>query len=218
MTLSVTIFYETNGALEKFHEDMVSTWKTQDVTVVKIKPRPFLTIDFSKKDKGLNTNIFEKRASVINLTHYARFCLKQSLKKLRNNFTRDIFCYYNDKLRINEKVANEVEVVCRLPGNKAIKLSPCIVETIENDRPYEHEGIKFSLNTNENFCLLTLSEMDFLIDRLEKIDMDLIGLDLLKYIPKEDLSSDSGFTTERVEDDNLPPMITVTKTNTIPNI
>lgn len=207
---------------KKFNNKVLDKFTIDGADYLKVSPHPFLTIDIStREDKGGN---WSSNRSVT-LTTLGIFILKKKLKKaLESLATEDLFMYYDNKLMLNKDLAVESTVKTKL-GNKYVMIQPIVVPDEENPA-IEYEGLCFMINSVDNFNLMTIDEAEFLLDRLENVDLMNLALTVIntamlmkaKTSVKLDVKSNK-LITEEASKENVEVNFTNKKEeSTIPNI
>lgn len=128
----------------------------------------------------------------INLSKFGIFWLMKILKKVRQDFltNKDLFYYYNGVLKLNPSLSQQVTSKFTLPNNRSIIVIPTIIQDDNNgsNTILYHEGVNFCIDNTDNFCPLSISEIDYLIYLLDNLNLETVTDILLlsedKYRPK----------------------------------
>jgi hypothetical protein len=192
LKLSFGILHNTEKALNLHGIDICRISEMPDATTIRLHPAPFLILGFKTPSRNVKNSF-----SAFTLNRFGKFNFTQAMKKMCRDFVanRDLYFYYNKELRINDVVARKIISSFKI-GDKFIKLEPAI---IANDDIQAHEGILLSVNTDSNYCTLTFAEMEYLINVLDSINLDLMALHLLNYIKDRE-----GFVTYDNDINSLP--------------
>lgn len=188
---------------------------------LKLSPRPYITIDICEsKDKNdsWNSNL------QVNLNKFVLFDLLRKLRSMINKFKiKDMFFIKNNHLHVNTESANSNCEFVKTP-NKIIKLLHCVVKD-EDNIELEYEGICFMINSIDNYCFLTYTELEYLYYELSKINMTELSMQLLNAylitekhkIRNRELEIDKSISEIKDEEPNttLPKL---KKANEIPEI
>lgn len=173
-----SIIYSDDTPANKFKTaPLLSKFKFNGNTYLKIKPHPFVTIDISSymdKLDGWNTN------QSFNLNTKDLFAMIQRLKQLHLSFTeeRNLFYYDNEnKLKVEPNLADKHKEIYTCSNGKRIWLQPCVVQNEEDGVDYE--GVFLSINSVDYFSYLTYSELEFLIYVLSSINMTELSLQMI---------------------------------------
>lgn len=167
-----------NSETEKqSYNKLVNKFSYMGNTYLKITPRPFVTLDISSKnDDGWNSN------QMVNLNKLGLFSFTRLISQLIKEFReiKDLFYYENNKLILNNEQAKKI-TKNMISSNKYIRVQPCVVpdDEIEGKR---YEGCIFCINTYDNFCYMTFSEMEYLYYELSHINMLELSMNLLNTV------------------------------------
>ena len=151
----------------KFNNKVIDKFNIDGTDYLKISPHPFLTIDIAtREDKRDNWS--SNRS--ISLTRVGMFMMKKKLREALDNLTtEDLFSYYDNKLTLNKDLAAQTTVKFKA-NNKYVMIQPIVVPDEENPG-IEYEGLCFMINSVENFNLMTIDEVEFLLDILDHTDL-----------------------------------------------
>lgn len=151
---------------------VIDVFKLKGNDYLRLNPKPYITIDISggsDKSDGYNAN------TLVNLTSVSLFNLMEAIKRMLAGFKiKDLYYIKDNKLVVNKKVSIPNSQLVRTP-NKAIKLQHVVVYDGAN-REVEYEGIVFMINSPDNYCTLSYSELKYLYYELTKINLNELAL------------------------------------------
>lgn len=190
---------------------------------IKITPHPFITIDITtKEDKkdGWNSN------QSFNMNRKELFSFIMKLKNLVRNFISHKSLFYYDQnglLMVNQQEANNIKETI-IAGNKRILMQPCVVDNEEDKQRYE--GMFLFINSIDYYSYLTYFEMQYLIQELDRIDINALTLNLIntvimnEHVEAKELEIKKPVITEQSEEMiiDTKPYIKIEEPNTIPEI
>lgn len=197
---------------------LISRFSINGNEYLRINPRPFIVIDISDamKKEGWSTNYS------ITLNKYYLFRTLQALKSLLTNFKNEGLFYYQDGvLTVDNVMSEKISVTIHTTG-KAMKFVPSVVPDEENPELF-YEGCIFFINTMDNYCYLTYTELGYLYYELSKVDLTQLSLHAteLMYACKNEQVQQikrDPIPEVRVEELKTPSTITVVKKGEIPRI
>ena len=109
-------------------------------------------------------------------------------KYLVNQIKQTADLYYFDEsgiLRLNKQLAEKIRNPIRLTF-KTLLLVPSIVEDEGDHRLFE--GVCMMINDPSNYAMMTIDEFEFLLDYMDKLNLDLTGLQLVNtYLLTRDM-------------------------------
>lgn len=156
---------------------IMSTFETNGNSFLLLKPHPFITIDISnKKEKEWSTN------QSFNISGMSKYLFTKRLRELHRNLREDKELFYtrNGKLCVDTERAKSHAKPIPVGGNKTVLFIPIVVED-----EYTHdlfEGVSMMINTPDNYSNITFEEMEYLIDYLERIDMENLTVNFLNLV------------------------------------
>lgn len=207
---------------KKSYSKLVSKFNYAGNDYLRVNPRPFITIDISSKnDEAWSTN------QMVNLNKISLFSFIRALSSLIKEFksVTDLFYYQNDKLTLNNQYLRQTtkDVIA---SNKHIRMQPCVVPDDEVQNKF-YEGCVLCINTYDNFCYLTYSEMEYLLYELTHIDINQLSLQLLntvtlfknmesEVLPTKTISKSTD--DELINNEGSRPYVKIEEPSTIPDI
>ena len=178
---------------------------------IKIIPRSYITIDItSKMDKQEQLTYNPNSFCALNVQEM--FYFKENLKSL-------IACYMDPsiplyklneerELLVNTELAQKYIKTTRVSSNKMIKLVPAVV----TQELVQYEGCALYINSMDNITYLTISEMCFMLDQLNKIDYTNLTLQCIQLYHILDNKS-----IEKLELPKKEPVSEVTESEVVDN-
>lgn len=145
---------------------------------LRINPRPFIIIDISSSSDKENIN----KDQFVTLNKISLYSFIKALGKLISQFReiKDLFYYTNKKLMVNNMHAQNITKTVAT-NSKYIRLQPCVVPSDDVENKF-YEGCVLCINSYENFCYITYSEMEFLYYELSHINMTQLSLELINTV------------------------------------
>lgn len=165
MKLKFNLILKDNNP--KFNMKLIDKFNFNGVDYLKFSPHPYLTLDISSP---LNRGESWSSNNMVTLNQQGLFLARRHIRKAVESLkTEDLFLYVNDRLVVNQDIANTVTTKF-ISGNKHVLLRPVVV--YDDDNPLiEYEGICLMINSVDNFCNLTIDEAEFLYYTLDKINL-----------------------------------------------
>lgn len=220
MKLKFGLILSADG--NKFNSKVIDKFNIDGTDYLKLSPHPFITIDISTREDKRESWSSSKSVS---LTRVGIFIMKKKIREALESMTKeDLFMYYDEKLTLNKELAMESTVKFRT-NNKYVMIRPIVVPDEENPA-IEYEGLCFMINSVENYNLMTIDEVEFLLDILDNIDLMNLALTVVntamlmktKSTVKLDIKSNK-LITEETGNEKVELNFTNKKDeNTIPNI
>jgi hypothetical protein len=143
---------------------------------LKLSPKEFITIDISEtsdKTDEWNSN------TQVNLNKINTFELMKKLKKIIDSFQiKELYFIKNGKLVLDKNISREYNQVIRTGNGKIIGIQHCIINDADNP-DLEYEGVVFMINSVDNFCCLTYSELEYLYYELTQLNMHNLSMMLI---------------------------------------
>ena len=218
MKLKFGIIAVSDDEIKYPNNRLISRFSIDGNEYLRINPKPFIVIDISDamKKEGWSKNYS------ITLNKYYLFRTLQALKSLLTNFkNKGLFYYQDGVLTVNNELSKKISVTVHTNG-KAMKFVPSVVPDEENPELF-YEGCIFFINTMDNYCYLTYTELEYLYYELSNINLTELSLyatelmyvcknEQVKQIKKEPIPE------VRVEELKTPSTITVVKKGEIPRI
>ena len=156
---------------------MVSTFEKDGNQYLSIKPHPFITVDISNtKERPWTSN------QSFTISGMSKYLFTKRLREIRMELLQDkeLFFTRNGKLYVNQELAKKHAKPVPVGKGKTCLFIPIVVEDeVTGD---EFEGISMMINSPENYSNFTFEEMEFLIDYLERLDLDILTLNLLTFV------------------------------------
>ena len=139
---------------------------------------PTLTIELSDELKDENTRIWST-GRLVNLSKLTAITFVKSGRLLLEKFKslKNLFGYQDGVLLANKDLAWENREVIQAEYGKAIMLLPSVVE--DQDSHVQYEGITFMINELSNYAKITYQEFESMVDYIDKLDFDSLGIQLL---------------------------------------
>ena len=146
---------------------------------IKYSPRPFITLSIDDYDNDLKVR--NSQSSYVNLNRISIFNLIYGIRRFIKNYVdMPIYKYYNNRLILDSDMMDKAKV--NIPVNNGnITLMPTISTSSDNP-DIEVEAIEFIINNNPVSATMNISELKYLLWRLEHTDIETIAATLLtKY-------------------------------------
>jgi len=193
---------------------------------LKIRPSAYISIDFRRHKK--DTDVWDSNDG-FNLNHRNRFFMIWQLKNFIKKFReiKDLFVYTDSthrKLELNLRHKDECTFTMRLSNNKIIRMEPAVIESTGDNEIIYYEGAILYINGINNYAYLTNAEIEYLIYRLEELNMETMTTTLLTIA---ELHKDMDYGTISVKHNPNEPentelsrgsIVKIEHTETIPNI
>ena len=136
---------------------------------VGFNPRPFIEFKIDPKQKDvLDPNKY------IKCNRYDIFKLTKAFDIILVNFktVKELFYYdANKKLHLNDELKDKASLIVPLK-EKTLKIVPSLIEDTVSGS--QHEGITIFINTNNSYCFLTYTELEYMNHVLKSVDIDTI--------------------------------------------
>ena len=181
MRLKFSLILESSETEKSRSLDVVKTFTISGNDYIQLNPHPFITIDISdtlgKRQKdNWNPNLY------VTLNAASKLKLETKLTAVIKNFQVNNLYYYSrsNKLTVNQEVERQLSPPPFVIGNKTCQIKYAVVQDDGNDE-IEYEGVIFMINSPENFCYLTIDELNLLFYTLRNINMYQMSLSLLTY-------------------------------------
>lgn len=175
MKIKFNIIIKDDENKNSFNMKVIDTFTYGGSEYLRLSPKPYITIDISAtadKTDSWNSN------TQVNLN---KMCLIDFIIKSKNMINKfripELYFIKNNRLQVNTDIANKSYEIIRTP-NKTIKMIHCVVYDNDNS-DIENEGICFMINSIDNFCFLTYTELEYLYYMLSKINMDELAISLI---------------------------------------
>jgi hypothetical protein len=169
---------DTDGVFESTNGDNKST-------TVSMYPAVSLSITRPNEmdDNGNRVRAPYNPNDMLGLSKFNFPILVNKLKSIREHMNiQDLYKYHDDRLELNEKVAESIREVFMI-GMVTVELSAVVI--VQPDDELRVEGIKVKFNNELSTVLLTINELDGLIYNLDHLDIDSIALIMyLKFADK----------------------------------
>lgn len=151
----------------------------------KVSPTPFITLDISDnntKTEGWCSN------NMVNLNRYGLYRFVSNLKRLvydmNNPANQGLYFISNGHKVVNKNIVNSCRKTFRVSNDKVISIEPCVVI----DENVEYDGCIFYINSYSFYTYLTLEEMEYLLNELNKINLDSLSLNLIQLLKINDFN------------------------------
>lgn len=142
-----------------------------------ITPYPFITVDISRgKGEPWNPNMS------FTLRGMSKYLFTKRLRELRSDMIKekDLFFMYGGKLCLNPELAKAHRKLVQTGNGKTCMLIPVVIDEPETNEQYE--GVSIMVNSPENYSNITFEELEFLVDYLERLDMENMTLNFLNLV------------------------------------
>ena len=219
---------------KKYDSKTISYYSYAGGEGLRINPVCYLTIDISKsasdKFDDWNPN------TTVNLNGRAIFDLKYAIDKLLDNIAEipDLYFIKDNILYIDKDKMESISQVIKVNNqSKYIRLLPTII--MDGDSIFEsgrdlsrREAVAFMINSPDNFCILSFIDLKYLRDRLDKINLYEMAMQIIlahlggNKLP--DILSHTNpmqnivITEKKQEYPEVTPLPKIIPANTIPNI
>lgn len=142
---------------------------------LKISPKPYLTLDISNTaDKN---DEWDPNMSV-NLNKFAIFDFIKKTKAVISSMSiPEMYFNQNGMLRLNGELAKAHSKIVPTP-NKSLCIIPAVLEDKEDSSNY-YEGVAFMINSIDNYCILPITEVEYLCFELQKLDLYLLSMEVI---------------------------------------
>lgn len=206
LRLRVCVIYK-----DKLNKEKISKTNFNGNDYLTIKTYPYLSLEISNETERKETWNYQK---TINLDRFGMFKFVDSTKPLIESFTKEkgLFFYdMNKRLHVNKELANKNSITISLSFSRSIWLSPIVVR--DRDSNIEMEGIVMCFDSIANYVTLTYDEFRFLVDYVEKLDLESIGLQLITFA---EVTKNKSFTkidelvTEQIPESSNKPKDSIT--------
>ena len=191
-----------NEDMDKPTDNTVSRFSIDNTNYTRLILHPFITLDIrASKDKleSWNNNMS------INLNKLNTFKVLPIIQEMITNFNiKEMYYYMDGVLHINKKLVNDNQRVIQI-NDKALCF---IYDTHYSDNENRwYEVVRMCINTYDYYCKLTLLELKYLYYQLNKIDMDVLAVELYRtYLMDKKLNNTyeklNRTITEKVDNDN----------------
>lgn len=142
-----------------------------------ITPHPFITVDiYNKKNGPWNSN------QSFTLSGMSKYLFTKRLRELRMESIEDkeLFFMYNGRLCLNNERATNHRKLVPVGSGKTVMLIPVVI--LEEETNEQYEGISIMINSPENYSNITYEEAEFLIDYLERVDLENLTLNFINLV------------------------------------
>lgn len=156
---------------------IVSTFEKDGNQYLTIKPYPFITVDISnKKDRPWTPN------QSFTISGMSKYLFTKRLREIRLDLMNDkeLFFTRDGKLYVNQELAKKHAKPVPVGKGKTCLFIPIVVEDESSGDQYE--GVSMMINSPENYSNFTFEEMEFLIDYLERLDLDSLTINFLNFV------------------------------------
>lgn len=174
-TMVVKLAMIVKDDIPKGPNEIINKYNANGNEYISFNLHPYMVIDIKKMGDPYDSN----NSVTLTAPFVGVLCraIKRELELLK---TPDLFFYDGEKhLKVNKEVAKDC--ICKvMVKQKYIGITPMVV----CDNEDEYEGFAFFINSVDHVAQLTIFEMQYLLDILEKTDMTAIGLELLNAYRK----------------------------------
>lgn len=167
----------------------------------KVSPTPFITLDISDnstKTEGWCSN------NMVNLNRYGLYRFVSNLKRLvydmNSPANQGLYFISNGHKIVNKNIVNLCRKTFRVSNDKVISMEPCVVV----DENVEYDGCILYINSYSYYTYLTLEEMEYLLNELDKIDLDSLSLNLIQLLKIHDFDLSSLEKNNNVTENKQP--------------
>ena len=149
-------------------QPIISKFTIEGNDYLKIAPHPYVTLEICADDRSYNSSITFNR--------YYLYLLIKTLKKCAIQFinNKDLFFYMENKLIVSE---TSETFTASSASAKKIKIKPSV---ITDHTGKEYEGVILYINSMSSYTYLTYTELEYLINELNKIDMTQLSFECIK--------------------------------------
>lgn len=149
-------------------QPIISKFTIEGNDYLKIAPHPYVTLEICDDDRSYNSSITFNR--------YYLYLLIKTLKKCAIQFinNKDLFFYMENKLIVSE---TSETFTASSASAKKIKIKPSV---ITDNTGKEYEGVILYINSMSSYTYLTYTELEYLINELNKIDMTQLSFECIK--------------------------------------
>ena len=149
-------------------QPIISKFTIEGNDYLKIAPHPYVTLEICADDRSYNSSIAFNR--------YYLYLLIKTLKKCAIQFinNKDLFFYMENKLIVSE---TSETFTASSASAKKIKIKPSV---ITDNTGKEYEGVILYINSMSSYTYLTYTELEYLINELNKIDMTQLSFECIK--------------------------------------
>ena len=149
-------------------QPIISKFTIEGNDYLKIAPHPYVTLEICADDRSYNSSITFNR--------YYLYLLIKTLKKCATQFinNKDLFFYMENKLIVSE---TSETFTASSASAKKIKIKPSV---ITDNTGKEYEGVILYINSMSSYTYLTYTELEYLINELNKIDMTQLSFECIK--------------------------------------
>lgn len=164
-------------------------WNGNDYLNIRVYPSIVLEMRNEADRENFKTGISLQK--VINLDRFSLYRFVNQCKELIEGFVTEekLYVYKDNHLMCNRDLANKISVTIPLSFNRMVWISPCVV--LDQDTRQELEGVVLCYNTSDNFVFVAYEEFKFMIQYLESLDIDSLGLQLVAFA---ELTNDKAFS------------------------
>ena len=148
------------------------------VDSVKYTPRPFITMTIDDYDNEVRVTK-SGPSPFITLNRISIFSLICGLRKFIIAYSElPIYQYYNGNLMLNSENSQKARTNIRLSNGSVVTIIPTIVNTSESPDSGK-EAVEFVINNNPIFAIIDISELKYMLWKLENMDIDSITASIL---------------------------------------
>ncbi len=136
---------------------------------ISFNTRAFIEIKIDPWQKDINDP-----NKYIKCNRYDIFRLTKAFDIILVNFksVKDLFFYdTNKKLHLNDDLKDKASLIVPLK-EKTLKIVPSLIEDTVSGS--QHEGVTIFVNTNNSYCFLTYTELEYMNHVLKSVDIDTI--------------------------------------------
>lgn len=179
MRLRFSLILDSEQGPQNRNFNLVNHFQIDGNEYFRLNPHPFITIDISDsfgKNETWSSN------HVVNLNQFSKMKLESRLNVMIRNFQiKDLFYYDNfNHLKVNPEVNKRINQRPFVIGNKTCYMQYIVIKD-DKDPETEYEGIIFMINSADNFCYLTIDELNYLYYLLRSINMTDLSLQVMNY-------------------------------------
>lgn len=172
---------------------LISQFHIDGNDYIRLNPHPYLTIDISDafdRNESWSTNHF------VNLNQFSKMKFERNLSVIIRNFQiKDLFFYNQEnKLRVNPDVNRKLGYHPFVIGNKTVYIQNAVVQDDKNPE-LEYEGIVFCINTADNFCYLTVDELNYMYYLIKSINLYSFSMQVLTWYQTIEISKQNEILT-----------------------
>ena len=149
-------------------QPIISKFTIEGNDSLKIAPHPYVTLEICDDDRSYNSSITFNR--------YYLYLLIKTLKKCATQFinNKDLFFYMENKLIVSE---TSETFTASSASAKKIKIKPSV---ITDNTGKDYEAVILYINSMSSYTYLTYTELEYLINELNKIDMTQLSFECIK--------------------------------------